>query len=246
MTTDRMPSATRSSRRAVLAGALGGIGAWAASAVNRVSRARGADFQNMVLGTDMTSSTTTKVSMATPAAVNPALWGVASGDGVGLRGDSTSQYGVVGNSGSGAGVFGMSDSSIGVRAQSTSYIGVYGQGYSTSAPAAVGQSFGGNTGVMGFSNGNVALTAPKAKTGVYGYANQDSSAKGVFGESSKGWAGYFVGRVYLTKYQEMAEVSTPSAPGANKARLFLRESGGKGQLCVRFPTGAVQVIKSEP
>jgi len=45
----------------------------------------------------------------------------------------------------------------------------------------------------------------------------------------------------------MTEIAAPAAPGANKARLFLRVSGtGKTQLCVRFQSGAVQVIKSEP
>ena len=28
--------------------------------------------------------------------------------------------------------------------------------------------------------------------------------------------------------------------------VFLRDAQGKGELCVRFPTGAIQVIASEP
>jgi hypothetical protein len=39
--------------------------------------------------------------------------------------------------------------------------------------------------------------------------------------------------------------SDPSAVSSN-AVLFSRVSGGKVQLCVRFPTGAVQVISTEP
>lgn len=39
----------------------------------------------------------------------------------------------------------------------------------------------------------------------------------------------------------------PSAPAANCGRLFLRDNGSsKTQLCVRFNTGAIQVIATEP
>ena len=42
-------------------------------------------------------------------------------------------------------------------------------------------------------------------------------------------------------------VGDPSNPPPNEARLFARDNGaGKTQLCVRFPTGAVQVIATEP
>lgn len=46
---------------------------------------------------------------------------------------------------------------------------------------------------------------------------------------------------------EMGEVTAPAAPGANLARLFVQDNGGgKTQLAVQFPTGAVQVIATEP
>lgn len=39
----------------------------------------------------------------------------------------------------------------------------------------------------------------------------------------------------------------PAAPAANQARLFIKDSGGgKTQLAVRFNTGVVQVIATEP
>jgi len=49
-------------------------------------------------------------------------------------------------------------------------------------------------------------------------------------------------------YQEMIELGAdPAAPAANKARLFLRDNGsGKTQLCVRFATGAVVVLATQP
>lgn len=48
-------------------------------------------------------------------------------------------------------------------------------------------------------------------------------------------------------FQEMMEMTEPAAPGADKARLFVRDNGaGKTQLCVRFGTGAVQVLATQP
>jgi hypothetical protein len=45
----------------------------------------------------------------------------------------------------------------------------------------------------------------------------------------------------------MGEIGHPEAPKADLVRLFVRDSGsGKLQLCVRFATGDVQVIATEP
>jgi hypothetical protein len=90
------------------------------------------------------------------------------------------------------------------------------------------------------------------KTGVYGFAVQDSSSKGVLGrspaghgihgESTAGWAGYFDGRVLVRRYAELVEIATPSAPGSNHLRLFARDKDGKTQLCVRFHNGTIRVV----
>ncbi len=49
------------------------------------------------------------------------------------------------------------------------------------------------------------------------------------------------------KFAELTEISEPVAPSANKARLYCRDNGaGKTQIVARFPTGAVQVIATEP
>ena len=41
--------------------------------------------------------------------------------------------------------------------------------------------------------------------------------------------------------------SSPAAPAADHARPFVQDNGaGKTQLCVRFSTGAVQVLVTEP
>lgn len=43
------------------------------------------------------------------------------------------------------------------------------------------------------------------------------------------------------------ETSDPSAPPSDTGALYVRDNGSaKSQLCVRFSTGAVQIIASEP
>ena len=92
---------------------------------------------------------------------------------------------------------------------------------------------------------------------MFGYAIQDTTATGVRGESTigvgvrgkatTGYAGFFDGRVFTTRYYELGEITTPNAPAANQARLFVKDNGaGKTQLCVRFHTGAVRVLTTEP
>lgn len=44
----------------------------------------------------------------------------------------------------------------------------------------------------------------------------------------------------------LTEEATPSNPAANTVRLFARDNGsGKTELCVIFPSGAVQVLATE-
>jgi hypothetical protein len=48
-------------------------------------------------------------------------------------------------------------------------------------------------------------------------------------------------------FVELIEQSSdPAAPATDNARLFARDNAGKTELCVRFATGTVQVIKAEP
>jgi hypothetical protein len=140
--------------------------------------------------------------------------------------------------------------------QSISSMAVLGLSVAAAQPATVGQSANNWTGLLGYSGGFV-LPAAKAKTGVYGYAAQDASSQGVWGHSpagngvvgstTSGYAGYFSGKVYSTQFYELSEISAPLAPAANRARLFVRDNGaGKTQLCVRFNTGAIQVLASQP
>lgn len=50
----------------------------------------------------------------------------------------------------------------------------------------------------------------------------------------------------ITTYIEITEMTAPSAPAANNARLFCRDNGGKTELCVMFSDGSVQMIKAQP
>ena len=74
-----------------------------------------------------------------------------------------------------------------------------------------------------------------------------SEGHAIHGHTFSGWAGYFEGRVFMTKYLELREIPNPSAPPVNHAKLFLRDNGsGRAQLCVRFHSGAVKVLAIEP
>lgn len=53
--------------------------------------------------------------------------------------------------------------------------------------------------------------------------------------------------VDITGYEQFTEIADPAAGAANTGRLYVRDNGsGKSQLCVRFNSGAVQVIATEP
>jgi hypothetical protein len=231
MTATLQPETQSPSRRALLAGALGGIGVWATSAIGRASPMQAANGDPVVLGSG---------NLAT------ALTGITN-----TSAGSTTLH--CSSTGAGTGVSGSSQSGFGVRGESSG-IGVSGTSHGLFQPASLGQSLGNSTGVLGVS-GSSAPTA-KPKTGVYGYANQDNTSSAVYGLSplgvgirghtSSGYAGYFEGRVYTNAFYELGEIANPAAPLANRARLFVRDNGaGKTQLCVRFRTGAVQVIKTE-
>jgi len=244
MTADLQPDDSKSpTRRALLAGALGGIGAWATSAIGRASPVRAADGDFVRVGNSYTGANETRITIPTGSVT--ALIGESNASGGGVEGISDTGIGVYGFSNSGWGLNGYSGSGIGVNAYSPS----------SGQPAMLGVSGGHNTGVQGVSGFPAPVSRPK--TGVYGYAAQDSTSRGVWGQTTSGhaihgvaaatgYAGYFSGRVYTTTFHEMQEIGNPSAPISNRARLYLRDTGGKTELCVRFHTGAIQVIATQP
>lgn len=232
MTSPIHPIAARPrTRRALLVGALGGIGAWAASAVGRASPAR-AEGETIVVGGEYTTATTL-TSITNNANLNHVFQASSASSGIGVIGTSANNVGIYGNSTQGIGLWGDSN--------------VSGQ------PAVIGRAAGNATGVLGFSGyGNGGVPPVKANTGVYGLAEQGTGSKGVWGNSPKGhgihgqsadgWAGFFDGKVFTNRYIELVEMATPRVPNSNRARLFLRDRNGQTQLCVRFHNGTVRVL----
>jgi len=253
MTATTQPDSKPTSRRALLAGALGGLGALAASAIGRTSGVLAANGDTVFVGGDFTEAHVTGFANT---GGGDGLYGSSSGSGYGVHGSSGSGSGVIGTGISGIGVKGTSGSSDGVQGQSDSHSGVTGISDATNWPAIGSWARGNSTGVEGYSGPNLPPAAP-AKTGVFGYAAQDAQSVGVRGESpagfgvygkttGTGFAGYFNGKTFMSQFVEIAEMTTPAAPGANRARLFVRDNGlGKTQLCVRFPTGGVKVLATE-
>jgi hypothetical protein len=206
------------SRRALLAGALGGIGAWAAGAIGRASPVQATDGQALVVGQ---SNTTAAVTVLQNTSTNAhLLFATTTGGGGALIGQSSVGRGVEGdNFGSQAGVLGSSIHGT----------GVLGYGGQVAIPAAKA-----DTAVYGLADRN------SSSTGVWG---NSPAGHGVHGQSASGWAGYFEGRIFANSYLELRERSNPSAPNSNRARLYVRDNGsGKTQLCVRFPNGVVRVL----
>jgi hypothetical protein len=55
------------------------------------------------------------------------------------------------------------------------------------------------------------------------------------------------GNADLAKYIDINEMTPPSPPTTNQARLYAKDNGaGKTQLVVQFETGAVQILATEP
>lgn len=48
-------------------------------------------------------------------------------------------------------------------------------------------------------------------------------------------------------FQDFQEIGNPDAPARDTGRLYVRDNGsGKSQIVVRFNTGAIQVVATEP
>jgi hypothetical protein len=191
------------SRRALMAGALGGLAAWAAAAAVRVNPAEAAAGDPIRMGRfNKAGGTATTLQTSDP---EPALRVVQLGSGHAVKAEAEGGRAVEGRSGlDGVGVFGYSPNNNAVQARTVS-------GYA----------------LNGWSTSGAGLYAAS---------------------SSAGHAAIFGGRVRLVLDEDFVEMNPePGAPDANAARVFARDNGlGKTQLCVRFATGAVQVIATEP
>ena len=129
----------------------------------------------------------------------------------------------------------------------------------TALPDAAGELAGpvGVVGVTNVTDGSPAFGVVGVSTayvGVHGFSTSymgvfglSISGVGVYGSSSTGDAGFFQGSVNMTSHLQLQSVlGDPTAAPSGAARLFVRTNGsGKVELCVRFPSGAVQVIVAE-
>jgi hypothetical protein len=146
------------------------------------------------------SASSVGVHGLTSSSSSYAVWGEAtggigvlgqSGSSIGVSGTSTSWIGVAGSSGSTFAVYGEANGSgagaIGVHGTSQNGVGMLGKSRAAAQPGVIGWSGANSTGIQGISNANEANPpTPKAKTGVFGQATQDSSSRGVFGVSTSG------------------------------------------------------------
>jgi hypothetical protein len=134
------PETKSPSRRALLAGALGGLGALAASAIGRASPVRAANNDPITVGNAFTGTSTTTISNSSNS--NSVFEAASSAGGAGVLGTSNSSYGVAGSSASGNGVYGQSSSSN----------GVWGESFNAGASGVYGENTNHGYGVAGRSN----------------------------------------------------------------------------------------------
>jgi hypothetical protein len=186
-----------------------------------------------------------------------AVDGNARFGGIGVAGSSATGVGVLGESVRAPGVWAASQHNAALFARSAFAVGIHAIG--GGAQGVIGNGVigvEGNTQTRrGWGVGGVNTAV--GGTGVRGQATGVSSravagftnrGHAIHGESAAGWAGFFDGRVFLNRYVEFQEAPAPiSAPEQNRARLFVRNGpGGRTQLCVRFHTGVVRVLASQP
>lgn len=274
MTASPQPETSSTSRRALLTGMVGGIGALAATVIGGAPRAQGAAGSALIIGSGTNNAGTSNTTLTTSSTVvafqllqngqGTALMGYAtptSGATRGVYGRSNSPNGDgvqarnAGAAGTGAAVRAFGGNNDGVYATTDNAFrygvrgiapqtGVFGEASSETfeSVGVYGLTTNG-TGVYGDTVNGVGVLGTSPTTAVKG----DSAAgKAVYGVSTTGYAGYFQGRLFTTEFVELQEIADPAAPASNQARLFVRDTASKSELCVRFASGAVQVIATEP
>ncbi len=152
------------SRRTLLATAAGGVAVAVADSLARPGKVGAADGGNAILGQQNTASSETRITNTT-------------GGGTAIAGYSLVQQGT--------GIQGYVLAGTGVAGQADQGIGVFALNSSTTLAALVADARGNNTAVQGYSGVAVRPTSP-VQTGVYGYAAQDATSRGVTGESTAG------------------------------------------------------------
>jgi hypothetical protein len=155
-----------------------------------------------------------------------------SPNGPGVSASSTQGPGVEAVSTSNAGVVARSSTSLGVYAISDSMDGAWGYGDQTGV---VGWS-GDNTGVVGYSGNGPKPPTTLPDVGVFGFAVDSSSARGVFGQSTNGrgvqgqaTSGYGV-RGLATSGTGLSGEASSGYALRTKGRVRLEQSAGKATI----------------
>jgi hypothetical protein len=168
----------------------------------------------------------------------------------GVKGTSPNGPGVSASSTQGPGVEAVSTSNAGVAARSSTGLGVY--AFSDTMDGAWG--YGDQTGVVGWSGNNTGVvgysgTGPKPPTtlpdvGVFGFAVDSSSARGVFGQSTNGrgvqgqaTSGYGV-RGLATSGTGLSGEASSGYALRTKGRVRFEQSAGKATIA----SGNVSVV----
>jgi len=250
-------------RRSLLAGALGGLGTWLLSASARVAPADASAGSSLIIGSETNDAGSANTQLFTHSDVvafkllqngpGTALMGYATPTSGATRGvygrtDSANGFGIQARNagateGSGAAIQAIGNANAGLEAtcDNGNRAAVHGIHEGSGGSAVVGESANG-TGVYGSGGSIGAWGYSAAGKGVYG---SSETGTGVYGYSTSGYAGRFEGRVRIASYVDVPETFTPLNPPANTARLFVRDNGGKTQLCIVFPSGSEQIIKTE-
>ena len=183
----------RSSRRALLLGASGAVGALTMHTLGRPIAVE-ATHGDVHLGSTNTATETTWIQTTNRTAI---------------AGHSDAVHGVHGSSGSGNGLNGDSQTGHGVYGSSNASTGVYGQSGAASGAAVFGNALTGGAGVFGHSGDGINIPAPAANTGVAGHADIDAEAVGVRGSSPTGRGGVFNGHAAQVRLLPSAAASHP-------------------------------------
>jgi hypothetical protein len=109
----------------------------------------------------------------------------------------------------------------------------------------------GGTGITRIENGTIQLSTGDLKLGsdAGDVVVKSTGAFRAFGDGTDklGASGFRFSEGWFKTFLDFTETTDPTAPAANGARVYTKDNGsGKTQLCVRFTSGAVQVLSTEP
>jgi hypothetical protein len=234
------------SRRALLAGAVGGVGAWLVSAAQRAMPAEAAAGDPLRIGqvnsgggasTELRATTTKPVFRAVQLGGGTALRGESpTGHAAILETRSRHKFALIARNAStsllteAGAILAEAKHQYGVLATTDTGVGVIAiSHFGGTAVSAIAERSGG-TAILCLS-----LDEPGS------YALRASGPTELAGQVD------IFGNMTISQGITLSETTLPPQPSADQLGLFARDNGlGKTELCVQFATGAVQVLATEP